>query len=286
MDICRVQAVNTAIVIGASSGIAKAIVTELADNAEIEQIITISQKELVFNVSNNIHHHISCDYTMNGSGNSASNDANENIARVCLVLSSIKGHITKVFICNGRLHSLNNQMSVHTHNPQASKSPENQQIEPSTVLSPEKRLEDITPASMLSVFQSNTLVPMMWLQHLVKLVNGKQACIISVLSARVGSISENQLGGWYSYRASKAALNMLIKTSAIEYARRAKNTKLIAFHPGTTDTELSKPFQANVPEGKLFTADFVAQQLLTIHQGIEFNNQAEFLDWQGQTVQW
>jgi hypothetical protein len=79
---------------------------------------------------------------------------------------------------------------------------------------------------------------------------------------------------------------MLIKTSSIEYARRGKNVKLIAFHPGTTDTPLSKPFQHSVPEGKLFTAEFVANQLLSIMETVTMDNEAAFLDWNNQAIDW
>ncbi|GIU51450.1 SDR family NAD(P)-dependent oxidoreductase [Shewanella sp. KT0246] len=250
--------VNSAVIIGSSSGIANAIVDELIEDVDIEQIITISQNEnsnLSGNHGNDINHvHKVCNYSA------------QSIANVCQDLSSIKGYLVKVFICNGRLHSVN--------------------TEDETAISPEKRLEEINPESMQALFHSNAIVPMLWLQQLATVVNSKQNCVISVLSARVGSISDNHLGGWYSYRASKAALNMLLKTTAIEYARRAKNVKLIAFHPGTTDTELSKPFQANVPEGKLFTAGFVAKQLMKTHQQLVFDCKAEFLDWQGKTINW
>ena len=106
------------------------------------------------------------------------------------------------------------------------------------------------------------------------------------LSARVGSINDNRMGGWYSYRASKAALNMLLKTAAIEYARRAKNVKLIAFHPGTTDTTLSKPFQKNIPEDKLFKPDFVARQLLMLVAKTPIDGTLSYLDWDHQSIDW
>ena len=106
------------------------------------------------------------------------------------------------------------------------------------------------------------------------------------LSARVGSINDNRMGGWYSYRASKSALNMLLKTAAIEYARRAKNVKLIAFHPGTTDTALSKPYQKNVAKGKLFKPDFVARQLLSLVAKTPVDGTLSFLDWDHQAVDW
>ncbi|MCL1065874.1 SDR family NAD(P)-dependent oxidoreductase [Shewanella olleyana] len=279
MDIANLKPVETAIIIGASSGIAKAIAQQLYLNNNIKQVITISQNDIDYGdryeiavkydigaenqiedeVENKLNHlHITSDYSQ------------QNIATTCQSLSSITGHIVKVFICNGRLHT------IHKDN----------KASQSQLIAPEKRLEDINPESMQALFNSNAIVPMLWLQNLVNVLKGKQQCVISVLSARVGSISDNHLGGWYSYRATKSALNMLIKTCAIEYARRAKNCKLIAFHPGTTDTDLSKPFQANVPEGKLFTAEFVAKQLLGIHQELTFDCEAEFLDWQGKTITW
>jgi hypothetical protein len=81
-------------------------------------------------------------------------------------------------------------------------------------------------------------------------------------------------------------MNMLIKSAAVELARRAKNIKLISFHPGTTDTELSKPFQKNVPKNKLFTCEFVANQLLTIVENTAIDGEASFLDWQGKNIPW
>jgi NAD(P)-dependent dehydrogenase (short-subunit alcohol dehydrogenase family) len=110
--------------------------------------------------------------------------------------------------------------------------------------------------------------------------------VVAVLSARVGSIGDNRLGGWYGYRASKAALNMFLQTAAVEYARRARRVKLLAFHPGTTDTALSAPFQKNVAAGKLFTPDFVAQRLLGLMDAAEPDGRLGFLDWAGKTVPW
>ena len=168
--------------------------------------------------------------------------------------------ITRVFVCNGILHSQS--------------------------IKPEKRLEDFDAQTFIDVITSNSLTPMLWIQKLTPLLTGKSPCKFVLFSARVGSISDNRLGGWYSYRASKAALNMMVKTAAIELARRAKNIKLIAFHPGTTDTALSKPFQKNVPVNKLFTAEFVAKQLLAIVEEAPLDQTASYLDWQGDTINW
>lgn len=193
-------------------------------------------------------HHFFCDYT------AAAVDA---LART---LKPYKGTFSQVFICNGILHS--------------------------DSIKPEKRLEDIDPVAMAEVFRINSIVPALWLRALAPLLKAKAVCTLTVFSARVGSISDNRTGGWYSYRMSKAALNMLVKTAAVEYARRAPNVKLLAFHPGTTDTGLSRPFQHNVPDDKLFSTEFVADQLLKILDGMPADGQAEFIDWSGQPVAW
>lgn len=153
---------------------------------------------------------------------------------------------------------------------------------------PEKKLEDINSDYFTQLMHSNTMIPMLCLQSLLPLLNHQTHCTITALSARVGSLNDNKLGGWYTYRATKAALNMLFKTSAIELQRRAKNTKLILFHPGTTDTNLSRPFQRNVPEGKLFTPEFVAEQLfqITNNGDLECNGEVAYLDWQGKKIDW
>ena len=107
---------------------------------------------------------------------------------------------------------------------------------------PEKRLADLTYSQMQATFEVNTFGPALVLRHFVPLLAGERA-IMAMLSAKVGSIGDNRLGGWYSYRASKAALNMLIKTASIEVARNQKNSVLVALHPGTVNSRLSRPFR-------------------------------------------
>jgi NAD(P)-dependent dehydrogenase (short-subunit alcohol dehydrogenase family) len=109
---------------------------------------------------------------------------------------------------------------------------------------------------------------------------------VAVLTARVGSLSDNELGGWYSYRASKAALNMMLKCAAIEVRRINKNAKLIAYHPGTVDSPLSKPFQRSVPEGKLFSPEFSAEQLDNLMTSAVPDGRLSYLDWAGQAIDW
>ena len=107
---------------------------------------------------------------------------------------------------------------------------------------PEKRLADMNYAQMQATFQANAFGPALVMRHFAPLLHSERA-IMAMLSAKVGSIGDNRLGGWYSYRASKAALNMLIKTAAIELARTQKNSVLVALHPGTVNSRLSRPFR-------------------------------------------
>ena len=107
---------------------------------------------------------------------------------------------------------------------------------------PEKRLADLNTMQMQATFQANTFGPALVMRHFVSLLASERA-ILAMLSAKVGSIGDNRLGGWYSYRASKAALNMMVKTAAIEVARTQKNSVLVALHPGTVSSRLSQPFR-------------------------------------------
>lgn len=152
-------------------------------------------------------------------------------------------------------------------------------------LQPEKKLEDLSAETLLAYFSVNTVVPALWLKNLVGMMSGAGNSV-TCLSARVGSISDNRLGGWYGYRASKAALNMMMKTAAVEYARRSNGTSLVSYHPGTVDSGLSRPFQANVPEGKLFTPEFTAEQLLNFLDNVTPAHSPYFTDWQHKPIDW
>jgi NAD(P)-dependent dehydrogenase (short-subunit alcohol dehydrogenase family) len=120
---------------------------------------------------------------------------------------------------------------------------------------PEKKLSQLHMDHFLWSYECNALSHAMILKHIAPKMNKKEPSMMGFLSARVGSIGDNQLGGWYAYRAAKAALNMIIKTAAIEMKRYNKHLSIIGIHPGTVDTELSKPFQSHVPQHKLFTPD-------------------------------
>lgn len=119
-------------------------------------------------------------------------------------------------------------------------------------------------------------------QFKVDLPGDRPPTVIVNLSARVGSISDNQLGGWYTYRLSKAALNQATKTMGLELKRQG--TWIVALHPGTTNTDLSKPFQRNVKEGRLFPVDFTVDSLLGVVESMSDENSGGFYDWAGKSL--
>lgn len=121
-------------------------------------------------------------------------------------------------------------------------------------------------------------------KHFLPKLAKDQRAVFAALSARVGSISDNQLGGWYSYRASKAALNMIIKNLSIEMKMRYKQAIIVGLHPGTVDSRLSKPFQANVPAGKLFTADYAVAKMLEVINTLTPENSGKYYAWDGKEI--
>ena len=153
-------------------------------------------------------------------------------------------------------------------------------------LSPEKSLRQIDPEKLLYSFQVNSIGAVLLAKHLMPLFNKKERSIFASISAKVGSIGDNRLGGWYGYRASKAALNMFLKTTAIEYSRRCPKTIVVALHPGTTDTRLSQPFQKNVPPGKLFPVEHTVNLLSQVISGLEIKDSGEFFSWDGTQLPW
>ena len=152
-------------------------------------------------------------------------------------------------------------------------------------ISPEKNMRALTHEGFAKSFAINTIGPAMTAKYFVSLLRRDGKAVFAALSARVGSISDNRLGGWYAYRAAKAALNMILKTLAIEIGRRFKNQIIIGLHPGTVDTPLSKPFQGNVPEGKLFTPEFSAEKLLTVIDGLTAADSGNLFDWAGERIE-
>lgn len=151
---------------------------------------------------------------------------------------------------------------------------------------PEKSVRQLTSDQLLRSFQVNAVGAALLTKHLLPLLKHDQPSVFGAISAKVGSIGDNHLGGWYGYRASKAALNMLIKTASLEYARKSPNTIFVLLHPGTTDTRLSQPFQRGVSPDKLFSVSRTVAQLMTVIDGLEPADSGDFLSWDGQQLPW
>ena len=151
-------------------------------------------------------------------------------------------------------------------------------------IAPEKSLRQIEADTMARVLAVNAIGPALVLRHFLPLMRKDGKAVMAHLSARVGSISDNRLGGWYSYRAAKAAQNMIVKNAAIEVARRHRDLLIVGLHPGTVDTKLSAPFQANVAAGKLFSPQQSAGYLLHVLDGLSAADSGNVFDWQGQKI--
>ena len=151
-------------------------------------------------------------------------------------------------------------------------------------IQPEKTWRHLDADTLARVFQINTIGPALIAKHALPALDRSNRSIFAALSARVGSISDNRLGGWHSYRASKSALNQIIRTCSIELARKNKSALCVGLHPGTVDTKLSDPFQGNVPDGKLFTPDYSAQSLLSVLDELDSQESGQCFDWAGAII--
>jgi NAD(P)-dependent dehydrogenase (short-subunit alcohol dehydrogenase family) len=151
---------------------------------------------------------------------------------------------------------------------------------------PEKTVRHIDPASFLQSMSINTVPTLLLAKHLHGKFRHGRPAVFATVSAKVGSIEDNRLGGWFSYRASKAALNMCLKTLAIEWRRSLPNVAVAALHPGTTDTALSRPFQHNVPTGQLFTPGQSVSCMLDVLDGLKPSDSGQFLAFDGEKLPW
>ena len=151
-------------------------------------------------------------------------------------------------------------------------------------ISPEKSLRDVSLEKFQTIFATNTAGPALILKYFSKALPNDRPGVMAVISARVGSISDNQLGGWYSYRASKAALNMVIKNASIEVRRKFLQGIIVGLHPGTVVSELSKPFQSNVPKEKLFTSNYAAAKLKRVVERLVLDDNGKCLDFNGDVI--
>ncbi|MGB1157047.1 MAG: SDR family NAD(P)-dependent oxidoreductase [Alphaproteobacteria bacterium] len=237
-----------AIVFGANGGIGGALVTALMDQRRFERVFAVARHPLPSDALPQGAHPLLCPaYT------------DEALAALAEQIAP-SGPVT---LCISALGLLS---------------------DPARGLSPERSVRDLSAASFEAMFAANTIAPALIAKHVFPLMPRKERAVFAALSARVGSIADNRLGGWHAYRASKTALNMLIRNFAIEQARRAPEFIAVGLHPGTVDTRLSEPFQRNVPEGKLFTTARAAGQLLAVLDGLTPAHSGGVYDWQGAEV--
>ncbi len=149
---------------------------------------------------------------------------------------------------------------------------------------PERTWRSLDPATMQRVFAINTIGPAIVAKHFLPLMRRDRRSVFAVLSARVGSIGDNRLGGWHSYRASKAALNMLVRNFAIELKMHNPLGIVAAIHPGTVETRLSRPFRRNVPSSQLFEPERSAREIVKTLDRLTPNDSGGHFAWDGQRI--
>lgn len=175
-------------------------------------------------------------------------------------LVSAKTNVARLIICNGALQG--------------------------EAYRPERALSQIDSVAMHTVFEVNTFLPMRVLSAMAPLLKTSVAPIVTALSARVGSLGDNRRGGWYSYRSSKAALNMMLQCLAHELVRVNPSAKVVAYHPGTVDTPLSKPFQTGVRPETVLQPDQAAEALDSVLSQVVADGTLSYVDWRGQPIPW
>lgn len=232
------------IVLGASGGIGSAFIQLLSQNDRVKDIYALSRQGLSLN--DKTVYNLTCDFTEEESLIAAAESLRET------------GVFDLIIVATGKLQGEG--------------------------MVPEKNIRAMTYDGFSNSFMTNAIGPAMTAKYFLPLLRSDKKSVFAALSARVGSLSDNRLGGWYAYRASKAALNMIIKTLSIESGRRYKDKIIIGLHPGTVDTSLSKPFQGNVPDGKLFTPEYSAKKLLEVIEATTLEDSGNLLAWDGETI--
>lgn len=149
---------------------------------------------------------------------------------------------------------------------------------------PEKKLSDITADNLTKLFSVNAIKPLLALKAFLPILDRKNTRFWVQLSAKVGSIEDNYLGGWYAYRSSKAALNMLLKTASVELKRTHKKLSIAAVHPGTTDTDLSKPFQQRISADKLYSPELSAERIVEVVKNLKPEQSGGLWHWDGSAL--
>ncbi|MEW2912623.1 SDR family NAD(P)-dependent oxidoreductase [Leisingera sp. JC11] len=152
-------------------------------------------------------------------------------------------------------------------------------------ITPEKSLRDVSAEKLLALFSANTVAPALAAKHFLPLLPSDRRAVFVALSARVGSITDNRLGGWYSYRASKAALNMIIRNAAIEIRRKYPQAIAAGLHPGTVDSKLSLPFQRNLASGQLFSPQSSVTRMISVIERLKPSDSGRCIAWDGSRIE-
>lgn len=233
------------VVFGSGGAIGRALVLHYAGLSDVAQVIAFSRQQC--EISNaNVHCHVCTDYT--------SVDA---LQAINATLASCSG-IDKIIVATGLLHD--------------------------NATLPEKSLQDIQVENFTKLYHANVVVPAMLIKTCGSFLHKRQPSVLAVLSARVSSVSDNRLGGWYAYRCAKAAVNMLVKNAAIELGRGYPDRKVVGLHPGTVDSRLSAPFQARLSPGQLHTPALAAHHLADVLDRIQPQDSGKLWAWDGQEI--
>ncbi len=237
-----------AVVIGASGGIGRALVSALRSDAKYGHVVGLSRRRPIDLIDDAGQTWISADIL----------ETRSLLAAARRVTSL--GTPTRVIVATGALHGPN--------------------------LSPEKSLRALNAEMLAEVFAINAIGPALVAQHFLPAMPRDRATVFAALSARVGSIADNATGGWYSYRAAKSALNMIIHSAAIEHARSHPLGVCVAIHPGTVATSLSRPFIGRTPPPRLFTPKIAAEHILNVLDGLGPEATGGFYAWDGAAIPW
>lgn len=236
-----------AVIVGASGGIGAEFVRQLAGNARVSRVHALAREHPESRNDKVVP--IAVDF-----------DDEESVRQAAAAAAST-ANIDLVVVATGVLHR-------------------------GSTIQPEKSLRDIDPVAMLEVFRVNAIGPALVAKHFLPRFRRDGKTVFAALSARVGSIGDNRLGGWISYRASKSALNMMLKTLSIEHARRFPQGVVAGLHPGTVDTRLSAPFQRRVPAGKLFSPPQSVENLLSVIDRLTPGDTGGFFAWDGASIEY
>ncbi len=245
-----------AVITGASQGIGLALTKQLLADAGVARVIALARSA--------------------SSSPALQELRNEHGARLCCVAadltqeSEVAALADHIAIASPRLHLLLNCAGV-LHGP---------------ALLPEKSLAQLSLANLQQAFALNAFAPILLVQRLLPMFRHGRSAVVASLSARVGSIGDNRLGGWYAYRASKAAQNQLFRTLSIEMRRINPRAACVLLHPGTVDTPLSAPFNARVAADHLFTPAQSASHLLEVVAQLRAADSGRFIAWDGSDIAW